>query len=266
MEQHVKRCARQIVYVSQQNSIQYLYTCTSVHMYNMINIIVVMAIITAIVLVVIVCIIFLMPVYIQPGEPLGKLDAILYINLEHRTDRKEKVLKELAVVDHICSNVIRIDAVKDSDNGARGCTQSHIKALDKAIANGWDSVMIVEDDFKWRKQWKAPHQLQRILDAPVHVDVFMLFSITPLTLTTCFPWMRKVVSANSTSGYIVRKSYFNTLRESFKKSAARLSKKYRWTNELLWGIDTYWFRLQWRDTFVLSPISTQVSLFESDIR
>lgn len=103
-------------------------------------------------------------------------DKILYINLEHRTDRKDNVIKELDKINHL-DKAVRIDAVNgrqlnlktlsrdliteqginDALNdkqkvytyltpGAIGCALSHKKAYEYIINNDLNSALIVEDD------------------------------------------------------------------------------------------------------------------------
>ena len=77
--------------------------------------------------------------------PINCLDDIthaFYINLEHRTDRKEYVEEELKKIG-ITAN--RFNAIK-MENGAIGCSMSHLKILQNAQQNNLDHVLIVEDD------------------------------------------------------------------------------------------------------------------------
>ena len=55
-----------------------------------------------------------------------------YINLEHRTDRKEHVLNQLTNLG--LPNVERFNAIK-MENGAIGCSMSHLKILKNAYEN-----------------------------------------------------------------------------------------------------------------------------------
>jgi hypothetical protein len=55
------------------------------------------------------------------------IDAVFYINLESRVDRKDHFLQEVQKLTDR-SKVHRINAVRDA-NGALGCTLSHIKTL-----------------------------------------------------------------------------------------------------------------------------------------
>ena len=60
---------------------------------------------------------------------LSHIDAILYINLDHRSDRMEHVLGEIRKIDPTLSKSHRISAEYVPEHGALGCTKSHIKAL-----------------------------------------------------------------------------------------------------------------------------------------
>ena len=66
----------------------------------------------------------------------------LFINLAHRTDRLEHVKSELQKMNIVGE---RVNAVKMND-GAVGCTMSHIKCLETAKERNWDHVFICEDD------------------------------------------------------------------------------------------------------------------------
>ena len=70
-------------------------------------------------------------------------DAVLYINLAHRTDRKELILQEIQKIKNIDeSQIYRIDAVLEPMCGHIGCGKSHINALELAIQNNWSSVLV----------------------------------------------------------------------------------------------------------------------------
>ena len=78
------------------------------------------------------------------------IDAILYINLEHRTDRNEHILGEIHKICKDYSKIHRIDAIK-RDPGALGCGLSHIKALEFALEHPeWKNILILEDDFTFK--------------------------------------------------------------------------------------------------------------------
>jgi GR25 family glycosyltransferase involved in LPS biosynthesis len=77
---------------------------------------------------------------------INQLDAIIYINLEARNDRKDLVLKELEKLNTDMSKVYKVSGVYMPKNGHKGCIQSHILALNMIKLNNWNRVLILEDD------------------------------------------------------------------------------------------------------------------------
>lgn len=77
-----------------------------------------------------------------------QFDAIVVINLPHRTDRRREMESELRKVGVSLDHVSFFDAVQSSEKGAfysagaRGCYLSHMTVLKEAK----DSVLILEDD------------------------------------------------------------------------------------------------------------------------
>jgi GR25 family glycosyltransferase involved in LPS biosynthesis len=82
--------------------------------------------------------------------PIGvnKLDAIIYINLENRNDRKDLLLNELKQIDVKQEKIHKVSGVYIPKNGHKGCIQSHIIALQMIKMNNWRRVLILEDDAK----------------------------------------------------------------------------------------------------------------------
>jgi len=77
-------------------------------------------------------------------------DRGFLINLEERTDRLQESLSEFDK--NNIQGVERFDAIKiteDSDQGwvIRGCTHSHMELLKRQVENGWEKMVIFEDDF-----------------------------------------------------------------------------------------------------------------------
>ena len=67
----------------------------------------------------------------------------LYINLDHRTDRKDHLLLEMGKIGSV--NPERFSAIKMA-MGNIGCTLSHIRCIELAKARDWPYVFICEDD------------------------------------------------------------------------------------------------------------------------
>jgi GR25 family glycosyltransferase involved in LPS biosynthesis len=108
------------------------------------------------------------------------LPVIYYINLDHRTDRKEHIENEIAKLD-LSLNVVRIPAVYDPV-GTIGCGKSHIKALDAFLDSEQDkngtsfdferTAIILEDDFTFDD--KMLDVFKEYLTNRPECDVFLL--------------------------------------------------------------------------------------------
>ncbi len=77
-------------------------------------------------------------------------DKGFLINLEERTDRLQESISEFDK--NNIQGVERFNAIKiteDSDQGwvIRGCTHSHMELLKRQVENGWEKMVIFEDDF-----------------------------------------------------------------------------------------------------------------------
>ena len=79
-------------------------------------------------------------------DGINRLDAIIYINLEARNDRKDLLMKELEKLKTDMSKVHKVSCVYMPKNGHKGCIQSHILALNMIKMNNWNRVLILEDD------------------------------------------------------------------------------------------------------------------------
>ena len=76
---------------------------------------------------------------------INDIKHAFYINLDHRTDRKEHVEKELG---KLGIQAERFNAIK-MQNGAVGCSMSHLKILQDARTKKLDHVLIMEDDISF---------------------------------------------------------------------------------------------------------------------
>lgn len=94
---------------------------------------------------------------------LEHFDLILIINLAHREDRWREILAQFEKIGIPIDGgrVRRFDAVRPDDAGAfpsigaRGCYLSHLGALQIAQASQASSVLIIEDDLDFCKNFPA---------------------------------------------------------------------------------------------------------------
>jgi len=90
--------------------------------------------------------------------PLNQLpvDAVVYINLDDRPDRRAEITAELQAIGMPEEKIHRLSAVKRKW-GVLGCALSHEAVMRFIIERGWKRVLILEDDagfeYKDRKRW-----------------------------------------------------------------------------------------------------------------
>ena len=170
---------------------------------------------------------------------LDDIKHAFYINLEHRIDRKEHVIEELNKIG-ITAN--RFNAIK-MENGAIGCSMSHLKILQNALQNNLEHVLIIEDDITFLNPELFKSQINKFFK--IHnnnwdVILFAGNNIPPYENIddTCI----KVSRCQTTTGYLVNKHYIKVLVQNIKLGLTQLLNK---PNEKhLFAIDMFWFVLQ----------------------
>jgi glycosyl transferase family 25 len=77
---------------------------------------------------------------------MERLDKVIYINLEDRTDRRKEVDEEFLFKLKFFK-FYRLNAIK-KEKGALGCLFSHLSLLRAMLVNNWNAIMICEDDIE----------------------------------------------------------------------------------------------------------------------
>ena len=199
-----------------------------------------------------------------------KIDAIYFINLEHRGDRKDEFLSNFSPKDE--AKIHRIDAVYTKEKGAVGCLKSHIKALEMAVANGKDDdiVMICEDDFYIKDIFYCNRMLEWGFKVLPKWDAIMLAQNLHSFKDTEFETDKgekivRVTHAATGSGYLIKKSYIPKLLEIYKGDDERYEETKEFKAE--YCNDVSWKYLQEKDDwFAFKPaIGLQRSSY-SDIQ
>lgn len=147
---------------------------------------------------------------------MNEIDAFIYINLDHRTDRRQHIEKELARMGVDPSKVHRLPAFYETICGHLGCGLSHIKALELAVENKWSRIMIMEDDFSFlvsQEDFKLS-----LLEADTILWDVLLLARGHNNLGELIGRMRKVIYCTTASGYIIKSHYFETLLANFRES------------------------------------------------
>ena len=194
---------------------------------------------------------------------ITEIQHILYINLEHRTDRKDYVVNELLNAGFLNESIERFPAVKLS-NPAIGCSISHLKCLEKAKSLNWDHVLIVEDDIRFINPTLFKTQFNKLLSSNFNYDVIMLGGNNAGSYQMISDCAVKISRCLTTTGYLVNSRYYDILIHNYKNGIQfflqfpNLPSKY--------AIDTYWNLLQQRDDwYLVYPLSVSQKVSFSDI-
>lgn len=184
----------------------------------------------------------------------------LYINLTSRPDRKIQLENEIKKVG---IKAERFEAIR-LQNGALGCSMSHLKCLEIAKNNNWDHVLIIEDDIKFINPLLFLEQFSTFLSKNKEWDVVLIAgnNIPPYTIidSTCV----KVTKCQTTTGYLVKSHYYDKLISNIKDGINMLIREP--AKHALYAIDKYWFKLQEKDDwFLITPLTVTQQEGYSDI-
>jgi GR25 family glycosyltransferase involved in LPS biosynthesis len=135
---------------------------------------------------------------------MSLFENTLFINLEHRTDRLEHALMEFKKMG---INAERVNAIK-MQNGAIGCTLSHIKCIELAKSRDWEQVFICEDDITFLN----PELLKRNIDLfynndDILWDVLIIGGNNVPPYQQLYEYAARIFQNQTTTGYIVKKQY-----------------------------------------------------------
>jgi len=166
------------------------------------------------------------------------IDKVVYINLEHRTDRRISIETELAkYFPHW--KISRFDAIRN-EKGYIGCTMSHIGVLELAISRGWKNCLIVEDDAIWSNFAEGYLLLEKLIKKPY--DVITLGT----TFTSFDRNTYKLHSGQTTTAYLINSHYYQTLLDNLKEGLTLLLES---GIVQQYALDIYWKRLQAKDNW-----------------
>lgn len=175
----------------------------------------------------------------MPIQYISDIKNAFYINLEHRTDRKALVETELH---NIGINAKRFNAIK-LDNGAVGCSLSHLKILQDADEKNADHILIIEDDIKFLDPELFKTQINKFFELHHNDWDVILFAgnnmppYKPID-NTCI----QVSCCQTTTGYLVNGHYIKTLMQNIRQGLVHLINRPQ--EPFKYAIDKYWFILQ----------------------
>lgn len=171
------------------------------------------------------------------------IDKIVYINLDHRQDRRDIMTKFFEKGQIPLEKVQRFSAIKQKE-GDLGCTMSHTAVLELAKRNGWKNVLILEDDLEWLNFEEGYKQLEDLVSKP-DWNVIML---TGWYKDFKFP---RIYSAANTGAYLVNSNYYDILLSN-RRNAIRCKTswvKFTTSAPWKWNTDVGWCNLMRRDVW-----------------
>lgn len=188
------------------------------------------------------------------------MDKFIYINLNHRQDRRDIMSKFFKEGQIPLEKVVRFPAIKRS-YGQLGCLESHTGALRLAKKEGWKNVLILEDDMEWVDFKEGYSRLEELINLP-NWNVILLVG---WYYRYKFP---RIFESNNAGAYLVNEAYRDTLlknREfSLNKLIHGIGFDYR---NRKYNADVYWTELMKKDIWYgLNPcICRQVDGFSDNL-
>ena len=169
---------------------------------------------------------------------VSDIQHAFYINLDSRPDRKQHVERQLGIIG---INAQRFKAIK-LQNGALGCSMSHLKLIETAKENNWPHILVVEDDILFTNPSLFVQQFNLFLSTHKEFDVALISgnNVPPYREidATCV----QVTKCQTTTGYLVQNHYFDTLIQNYKMGIQNLMREPE--NHRIYAIDKFWFNLQ----------------------
>ena len=166
------------------------------------------------------------------------IDKIIYINMDARTDRNERILSELERIGFAKDKIIRFSASSYQGCPNTGCLVSHASVLEMAYDMDLKNVLVLEDDFVFIDDAeKVCNDLTTFFERDMDWDVLMLTTCAAVVSEHTDSLISRISSSGNGAGYIVNRSMMLELSTLFKSNIENLfTTKQHWIyqNDILW--------------------------------
>ncbi|MEZ6033026.1 MAG: glycosyltransferase family 25 protein [Planctomycetaceae bacterium] len=212
------------------------------------------------------------------------VDAAMVINLDHRSDRWEKVRAHLkGIVPE--SKLHRVSAVlgKQIDGyltshwfrrtkrpetwaGRAGCSVSHRNAMRIAVDRGWNWVLMIEDDAQFVSCFNGPLGRQLASFLKTHGDefgfVYLGFDsprspVRRILKEETERWIYQIGGASTTHAYLISQAVMRRLVQEFPQAETDI---WSWTAQNV--VIDRWYSLHLHRWTSIAAISPQVAIQE----
>lgn len=174
-----------------------------------------------------------------------------FINLDHRTDRLEHITQEF---NKMGITAERVAGIKPK-SPAIGCTLSHIKCLEMAKKRDYKQIFICEDDITFTNPELFKQSLTNFVNNDtINWDVLLVGGNNCPPVQKLYEYACRVFYCQTTTGYIVKKEYYDTLIANFKEGLEKLIQNP--SNKHEYAIDRYWLKLQMQNYwYLITPLT-----------
>lgn len=166
------------------------------------------------------------------------IDKIIYINMDTRTDRNERILNEFKRVGFPQDKIMRYPATSYQGCPNTGCLLSHANVLEMAYDSGYSNVLVLEDDFVFIEDTNQVNKdLQRFFEMNLVWDVVMLTTCGAVVSEHTNSLISRISSSGNGAGYIVNRSMMLELSTLFKSNVDNLfltKQHWNYQNDILW--------------------------------
>jgi len=205
---------------------------------------------------------------VPPPQPFSAIDYGLFINLDHREDRRtamEQTLRAANISYHrvpgfnMKQHTELLVGCWDNSTGAKvcagqlGCQRGHLAAIEKAMEDKRPYAAIFEDDFRWNP-WVDPSKVGTIVtdlmnkfpdwDA-IGLSLNIEYEVLAGTLDMdCVDGKKcqvmKVLQAQAPSGYILRDTAYKQVHYRFSEEYCNVRQNYAMMTDYCWkGLQHY---------------------------
>ena len=184
----------------------------------------------------------------KKGVYMGIIPKILYINLNHREDRKKNFLSNINGYDMGKDDkIVRIEGVHEKENGALGCLKSHIKALEYANKLDFPYVLVCEDDFQFFDFAECEKHVQTFMEKVKEWDVLLIGLNLNQKEDTEHEGVIRVLNSQTCSAFLIKKEYITVLLNLFLNKLEKYEVDKTWNVEMC--TDVAWGELQRKDNW-----------------
>jgi GR25 family glycosyltransferase involved in LPS biosynthesis len=176
---------------------------------------------------------------------MDKVDALYYINLDYRTDRKLEFLNWVEESGFPEEKINRIQAIPTPGRGHIGAYLSHIKTLETFLASPHNTCIIFEDDYQPLHISTFWSDINRLFESRTPYDIVMCSYNVLESNPTDVSFLHKVSHSYTASSYILTREFAKILKEHWERGVKLLIEEEERTRQQCeeYKLDVYWMKL-----------------------